>query len=48
MPPIDLRTLFLMAGALSALQALTFKLLARATSVRVPGLRTWENGTWLI
>ncbi|PZQ01989.1 MAG: hypothetical protein DI587_04050 [Variovorax paradoxus] len=45
---LDPRTTILIGGITSGLMALVLSLLARATPLPVPGLRTWVAGGWLI
>lgn len=45
---LDPRTTILIGGITSGLMALVLTLLARATPLPVPGLRTWVAGGWLI
>jgi diguanylate cyclase (GGDEF)-like protein len=45
---LDPRTTVLIGGITSGLMALVLTLLARATPLPVPGLRTWVAGGWLI
>lgn len=45
---MDPRTTVLIGGITSGLMAVVLTMLARATPLPVPGLRTWVTGAWLI
>lgn len=45
---IDPRTTVLIGGITSGLMAIVLTLLARATPLPVPGLRSWVGGAWLV
>jgi hypothetical protein len=45
---MDPRTTVLIGSITSGLMAIVLTLLARATPLPVPGLRTWVAGAWLV
>lgn len=45
---LDPRTTVLIGGITSGLMAVVLSILARATPLPVPGLRTWVAGAWLV